>query len=373
MSHVLIINPILYTSETDCIPRVQSIKDTMIYTLCLGFQRAGHQVTLIAAEDYRPVEKEEYAFPVVWMRTVWHGIFKPRCFPYMPGLRSYLRKHGEYDCIISSEVFATWSYTVARICPEKSVVWHELAKHNNMMHRIPSRIWYRFVAGLLMRRITVVPRSEAAAGFIRQFLPEVSDTVIDHGVNIEKMVPAGADEKKNQFAVVSQLIGRKRIDRIIASFAAFRDHGHGDYRLLIIGVGEQEEELRKQAELLCPEEAVVFCGRLTHEQLLPLVAQSKALLVATEKDNNMVSVVESIAVGTPVLTTSVPYNSYYIRRENLGIVQDDWNEDTLEQICDNNKMYTANCMLYREKLSNVYCAGKFISIMQQTAVSGHQF
>ena len=55
---------------------------------------------------------------------------------------------------------------------------------------------------------------------------------------------------------------------------------------------------------------------------------------STEKDNNMVSVVESIAVGTPVLTTSVPYNSYYIRRENLGIVQDDWNEDTLEQICD---------------------------------------
>lgn len=363
MSHVLIINPILYTSETDCIPKVPSIKDTMIYTLCLGFLRTGHEVTLIAAEDYRPVEEEQYAFPIVWMKTVWHGVFKPRCFPYMPKLRSYLKNHEEYQYIISSEVFATWSYTVARICPERSVVWHELARHNNMMRRIPSRIWYRFVAGLLMRKVTVVPRSEEAAKFIGQFLPKVSATVIDHGVNIERMNPVEADDKKNQFAVVSQLIGRKRIDRIIDSFAAFWKHGHRDYRLYIIGRGELEEELRKQAGLLCPEEAVVFCGQLAHEQLLPLVARSKALLVATEKDNNMVSVVESIAVGTPVVTTSVPYNACYISRENLGIVQDDWNEDALERICENNKEYTANCILYREKLSNVCCAERFISVM----------
>ena len=52
MSKVLVINPILYTAETNRIPRVDSIKDTMIYTMCLGFLRAGHEVTLIAAEDY---------------------------------------------------------------------------------------------------------------------------------------------------------------------------------------------------------------------------------------------------------------------------------------------------------------------------------
>lgn len=363
MSQVLVINPILYTSETDRIPRVSSIKDTMIYTLCLGFLRAGHQVTLIAAQDYRPVEEETYEFPIIWMRTIWHGIFKPRCFPYMPGLGSYLRKHGEYEYIISSEVFATWSYAVARICPQRSVIWHELAKHNNMMHRIPSRIWYRFVAGLMMRKVTVVPRSEAAARFISQFLPKVSDTVIDHGVNIEKMVPAESGEKRNQFVVVSQLIGRKRIDRILESFAMFWSQGHRDYRLYIIGSGELEEGLRKQAELLCPKEAVVFCGQLAHGQLLPLVARSRALLVATEKDNNMVSIVESIAVGTPVVTTPVPYNAAYISSENLGIVEADWNEAALERICENNAIYTANCIVYRERLSNVYCAKQFLSVM----------
>ena len=58
MSRILIINPILYTSETNRIPKVKSIKDTMIYTFCLGFLNLGHQVTLLAAQDYQPEQEE---------------------------------------------------------------------------------------------------------------------------------------------------------------------------------------------------------------------------------------------------------------------------------------------------------------------------
>lgn len=359
---MLVINPILYTSETNNIPRVKSVKDTMIYALCLGFLKEGHQVTLIAAEDYRPIGEEQYDFPVVWMKTVWRSIFQPRCFPYMPKLRGYLRRHQEYDYIISSEMFATWSYTAARVCPGKTVVWHELAKHNNMLHKIPSHVWYRMVAAVFMRKVTVVPRSKAAADFIGQFSNKVSDTIIDHGVDTEKMTPARAEDKKNQFAVVSQLIERKRIDKTIDSFAAFWKDGHQDYRLYIIGGGEKEEMLKAQAERLHMGDAVIFCGKLTHEELIPIVSQSKALLVSTEKDNNMVSVVESIAVGTPVITTSVPYNAYYIAKENLGIVRDDWNKDTLEQLCAEYDKYHTNCTVYRDKLSNVYCVRQFMAV-----------
>lgn len=363
MSRVLVINPILYTSETNCIPKVKSIKDTMIYTLCMGFLKSGQEVTLIAAQDFAPTEEEQYDFPIVWMKTVLKDIFQPRCLPYMPQLRGYLKSHPEYDCIISSEMFATWSYTAARVCPQKTLVWHELAQHNNMMRKIPSRVWYNIVARFLMRSVTVVPRSKAAADFIGQFSDNVSGTIIDHGVNTDKMIPTEAADKKNQFAVVSQLIGRKRIDKTIAGFAEFWNRGHPDFKLYIVGRGELEEALKEQVELLQIEEAVVFCGQLTHEELLPLLAQSKALLVSTEKDNNMVSIVESIAVGTPIITTSVPYNADYIRRNNLGIVEDDWNGHTLEKICSDNDVYCANCAEYREKLSNSYCAGQFLSVM----------
>ncbi len=365
MKQILVINPILYTSETNEIPRVQSIKDTMIYALCLGFVKKGHRVTLIAAMDYQPVVEEQYDFPVVWMKTIWHSIFQPRCFPYMPKLRRFLKSHREFECIISSEMFATWSYTAARVCPEKTIIWHELAKHNNMLHKLPSRVWYGAVASLLMRRVTVVPRSKAAADFIGRYAKNVSDMQIDHGVNVEEMKLLGAAEKKNQFAVVSQLIERKRIDRTIDSFAAFWRQGHRDYRLYIIGSGDKEEALKEQVKRLGIEEAVIFGGRRTHEELIPVVAQSKALLVSTEKDNNMVSIAESIAVGTPVVTTPVPYNAYDIAREQLGIVQDNWNQETLEQICIENERYCANCAAYRDKLTNVYCAEQFLQVMEK--------
>lgn len=362
MGQVLIINPILYTSETNRIPRVNSIKDTMIYALCMGFVKAGQQVTLIAAQDYQPTTEEQYEFPVIWMKTVLRDIFQPRCLPYMPQLRGYLKSHPEYDCIISSEMFATWSYTAARICPNKTIVWHELAKHNNMLHRIPSRIWYNLIARFFMGSVTVVPRSKAAADFIGHFSDRVSETIIDHGVDTDKLMPL-QEPQKNRFVVVSQLIGRKRIDKIIDSFAEFYNRGHREYSLNIIGSGELGAELKEQVKRLSLEEAVIFCGQLTHEELLPIVAQSKALLVATEKDNNMVSIVESIAVGTPVVTTSVPYNAHYIRQCKLGIVEDDWDGHTLERICEDNGIYRANCMKYREKLSNEYCAGQFMAVM----------
>lgn len=362
MSQVLIINPILYTSETNRIPKVNSVKDTMIYALCMGFIKAGHQVTLIAAGDYQPAVEEKYDFPVVWMKTIFHGVFQPRCFPYMPQLRGYLKNHPEYDCIISSEMFATWSYTTARVSPDKAIVWHELAKHNNMLHKIPSRIWYNIVARFMMGSVTVVPRSGAAADFIGQFSGRVSGTIIDHGVDTDRIIPVRAEEKKDQFVVVSQLIGRKRIDRIIDGFAWFYDHGHEMYSLYIVGKGELEEELKGQVKRLGLEQAVIFCGHLTHGELMPVLASSKALLVATEKDNNMVSIVESIAAGTPVVTTSIPYNASYIGQYDLGIVEDGWDGHTLERICENNAMYTANCIAYRERLSNKHCAEQFLAV-----------
>ena len=364
MRKVLVINPILYTAETNKIPRVASIKDTMIYTMCLGFLRAGCEVTLIAAEDYRPVKEEKYEFPVLWFHTVWRSVFLPRCFPCMPGIRRYLKKHKEYDIIVTSEVFATWSYTAARVVPEKTIIWHELAAYNKMLREIPAKFWYRVVARFMMRRVRVVPRSEEAGRFIGQFMPKVEAEPVDHGVDTDKFPVPAQEAREDLFAVVSQLIPRKRIDRTLAAFAAFVREGHASFKLAVIGAGEEEEALKDASRELGIDGKVIFYGRLSHEKLLPILARAKALLVSTEKDNNMVSIVESIALGTPIVTTSVPYNASYIRRGELGIVEDDWSADALKRVVSENEKYVKNCLAYREKLSCAACAKRFLAIME---------
>ena len=61
---VLIVNAILYTSETREIKKVNSVNDTMIYDLCLAFKNAGHNITLFAAEDYKPSEQADFPFEI---------------------------------------------------------------------------------------------------------------------------------------------------------------------------------------------------------------------------------------------------------------------------------------------------------------------
>ncbi len=358
---ILIVNPIIYTSETRDIKKVNTIKDTMIYDLCLAFAQSGADVTLAAAEDYKPELQEEYPFRVVWMKTVLKRLCPPNTLPFCPQVKG-LSKSGGYDLIITSEVFSLNSLSLAIHSPKNLIVWHELAKHNKIFKGIPSKIWYGVIAKIFFRKALIVPRSIEAKNFISRFCKNVSSTIIDHGVNLDKFIPC--TEKENIFAVSSQLIGRKRIDKIIDAFAAYTDKYDGEARLYIMGDGEERERLQNQAKALCKEDSVIFTGRLSHRELVDYLRKAKAMLVYTEKDNNMVSVVESIAVGTPVITTSVPYNASYIKANSLGIVNDNWNEQDLAEISQN-KAYAENCMAYREFISNQSKVKTFLKIYNE--------
>lgn len=356
---IFVANLILYTPENGRIPEVASIKDTMIYDLCLTMCQMGHDVTLYAADAYCPLEQEEYPFLIIWGKCKCKKLFKPSALPFTPDLLRFMKRHGrEYDLVISSEVFSMASLILTRTANERLIVWHELAKHNRMLHRIPSKIWYHVIARFFFNHTRVVARSEEAKRFIRQFCPGTQEEVIDHGVNLSLF--QSQQEKKNDFVVCSQLIPRKQIDGIIHSFYDFLRNGQEKYRLLIIGEGTLRNELEKLVGELGLDKQVVFTGKLSHQEMIPYLSGAKGLLVNTRQDNNMVSIVESIAVGTPVLTTDVPYNCSYIRSDGLGIVQDAWGAEQIEQLVRDNESYVANCLRYRHKLATEYKVEQFI-------------
>ena len=128
-----------------------------------------------------------------------------------------------------------------------------------------------------------------------------------------------------------------------------------------MGDGDEKENLCKLAKDLGADKNIIFTGKLGHNKLIEILKKSIAMLVYTEKDNNMVSVVESIALATPVITTDIPYNASYIKAEKLGIVNNNWNEDDLYKIaCD--KKYIDNCINYRKYLPTEYKAEQFLKV-----------
>lgn len=343
---ILIVNPIIYTSETSKINRAKSIKDTMIYDLCLAFLQNGDDVTLAAAEDFKPTLSEKYPFEVIWMKTKLKSICPVNSLPYCPEIKKVI-KCTAFDYIITSEVFSLNSLMLSIHSRRNLIVWHELGKHNKIFKGVASRFWYGVVAKTFFKNTLIVPRSTQAKEFISQFCRNVSDIIIDHGVNLDKF--GFTAEKGNFFVVSSQLIKRKRIDKIIAVFADYLEKYDNTAKLYIMGDGDEKQNLENEAARLSIRDNVIFTGKLAHSELKEKLAQAKAMLVYTEKDNNMISIVESIASGTPVLTTSVPYNASYITQYGLGIADDEWNSDTLNEITD--KKYIENCKKYRDKIS----------------------
>ncbi|MBR2133972.1 MAG: glycosyltransferase [Eubacterium sp.] len=358
---VLIVNPILYTSETHEVKKVNSIKDTMIYDLCLAFVQKGIDVTLVGASDFKPIEDEDYPFEIKWLDAKFKKILFPNVIPYCPDIKRLVKKNS-YDFIISSEVFSLNSLMLARRCSDRLIVWHELAKHNNILKRIPSKLWYSVVARHFFNNTIVVARSREAKDFISHYCKNVSDTIVDHGVNLDKFTPE--TNKDNCFSVCSQLIERKQIDKIIKAFDVYIKKYDSSSHLIIMGDGDEKENLMSLTAKLGIAGNVNFTGKVSHEVLIKKLQKSRAMLVYTKKDNNMVSIVESIAVGTPVITTSVPYNASYIKANSLGIVNDNWNEDDLYEIAQNSN-YISACLEYRDKLSTLNRAETFIQIKEE--------
>lgn len=359
---VLIANLILYTNETPQIKKVDSIKDTMIYNLCLAFKNEGHDITLAASDLYKPIKDENYPFKIVWLKTTHTILFPPNVFPCCPDIKKLI-KYSNFDLIISSEVFSLCSFFIAQTKAKNLIIWQELAKHNNIFKKLASKIWYNLISRIMFKDTLIVPRSKNAKAFISHYLDNISDEIIDHGINTKKFI--AHPDKKNQFSICSQLINRKQIDKSIEVFAKYLKKYDNTTKLFIIGDGDQKNNLQALIKQLKIENNVIFTGKLTHDDLISILGNSIAMLVYTNKDNNMVSIVESIALATPIITTDVPYNSNYIKSNKLGIVKNNWNEDDLYEIFSKNDKYVNNCLEYRKTLPCEYKVKQFVNIYNQ--------
>ncbi len=368
--NVLILNPILYTplAKGGTVHKLSTIKHTMIYNYALGFIELGHKVTIVASEEYRPTENEEYACEMIFLPNIAKRHFKrfPNGFPILGGLYSLIKqRRSEFDLIIASEMLTQQTIVASLLAPEKTIIWQEMHHHAPNFRYIPSKIYHNTVVRLLVKnRVRVAARSQSAREFIAPYCNRLSQTTIDHGVNLNNFT---FNPKKNKhFICIARLTKVKRVDKVIEKFARFTTKYNGsDYKLYIAGVGEDEQVLRELAEQYGVKENVVFCGLLPHKELAELVNQSQAAFIYTMRDLNLVSIPECLACGTPILTTTVPLLSRYIVESGMGQAKDDWTEDDIQYIVEHNDEMIENCHKHRYELSSTFRAEKMISILNE--------
>lgn len=365
--NIVMIDSMLRTPEKGVIPKAKSIKDSLLYNYTLSFHNLGHNVCLIAAKEYAPSEMEDYPFSVIFLESNLKWLFKPTEIPLHSHLFKYLlHNKDKIDLVISSEVFSLNSL-IASLCinKKKLIIWQELAAHNNKFFKLPSLFWYNLVARVFFKDVLIVPRSERAYFFTKKYINHVSKEIVRNGVAVEKFT---INTKKEEYVIsVSQLIARKNIRSIIKKFYDFikSSKQFSNYKLFVVGEGEELNNLVYFVNSLGINNSVVFCGQMNHNDLNNILGKAKCFLIDTLKDLAIMIVAESVATATPILSNTVIDNSLSINNYNIGIAKDEWTYLDLITIIDNNSKYIENCIKYRDKLSFDYYAKLMLSIFNK--------
>lgn len=336
----------------------------MAYNMARGFVSKGHNVTLAVAEEFKPSEPENNPFEVVYFPSFMPKLFKPALLPFPKGLRKYLKNNSNrFDLILSTETFSISSLIASKFAKNKVVIWQEMPHFQKKFFKIPAKFWYNIIAKFFMQNAIVISQSVRARNFISKYMHHVANEIVDHGVDETKFIPSS--ESENSFVIIARLVPGKQVDKIILKFKdLLTKNDYSDYKLHIIGDGPERDKLESLIRNGNWGNNIILHGFLSHEQMTPITRRAKALLIDTLKDQNVVSISESIASGTPVLMNTIPNQTDFINDNRLGIAVDDWGVDQLIKMIDNYDLFHRNCINIRPKLTNTGCAESIVNIFK---------
>ena len=246
-----------------------------------------------------------------------------RVLPAMPAAFRSLRLPPAPVTITSFHTFATWAR------PHRSSA-HIVYCHTpprflwvaDQLHReqaIPAARRTLAVVGRPLRRLdrwraalpaVMVANSRAVADRIRRAYGRTA-VVVHPPVDVDRFAAARAGEPDDYFLLISRLVPYKQVDIAVEAFAEL------GWRLVIAGVGRQEEALRAVAP---PN--IEFVGFVPDDELPGLIAKARALVMPGEEDFG-ITPVEAMAAGTPVVALGRGGAVDTVRPELSGLLYDE--------------------------------------------------
>lgn len=154
--------------------------------------------------------------------------------------------------------------------------------------------------------------------------------MIPYAINFRNF--AEKKKEKNSFLFVGRLSKNKRVDRLLD--VAFRLKGEiPDFKLYIVGDGDERPVLENKREKLGLNDNVYFVGEKTGKPLLEYYSRSKFFLIASEYEGFGISVIEAMASGCTVIVNDIGVFRNFVKNGKNGFISDFSNpEETSELI-----------------------------------------
>jgi len=206
-----------------------------------------------------------------------------------------------------------------------TVTWHEVWSRSYWCEYLGWAGWVAWSIEWLAMRLPdrIIAASPQTAERLGRMLGQrKSITTVPNGINLGAIQSASADDEKCDLVVVGRLIEHKRVDMLLEVIALMHARGM-EVTCRVIGDGPERLALQEQARALGIWHAVEFRPDvLEQKELYGLVKAARLFVSLSAREGFGIAVLEAIACGVRVLTTSAPDNlaQHLVARYSRGIV-----------------------------------------------------
>ena len=176
---------------------------------------------------------------------------------------------------------------------------------------------------------TVVTCCEANADHLRATVPtsRTPVLVVHHGVDLSRFHPttSGTDEGLPTLLSVGRLVQKKGYDDLLRALAGLRATGTR-FRCVVHGDGPLRGRLLDLRDELGLQEHVTFPGACEHDRVVDSLASTRVFVLCPrttsdgDRDGIPNVLVEAMACGVPVVTTTVGGIPELVRHEHNGLL-----------------------------------------------------
>lgn len=143
-------------------------------------------------------------------------------------------------------------------------------------------------------------------------------------VDIEKLLTL-KEKKRDQFIYFGRLEKYKCVDMAINACVA------NSFKLIIVGTGAYEDELKKRVSEINGEALITFTGWISDDDRDKAIAESKAFVFPGPDEDFGLVMVEALAAGTPVIAFNRGGAAEIVEDGVSGVLVNEFSQDALDK------------------------------------------
>lgn len=211
------------------------------------------------------------------------------------------KKYGQPDVLYSHYLFNSQlavsikqKYNIPLVCIE----------HWSALNIRPIPKWVRtMVKATYPNSDKIVAVSESLKCSIQEHSNLYAIDVVHNMVGADFQYMANGEKHPFTFIATGRLTYGKGFDLLPIAFNKVKDTLPSDWKMIIIGGGEEQQHLQKQIDDAGLKEHIQLVGQKNKSDIVPLLQNSDVFILPSRGENFSVAVLEALACGLPVIAS----------------------------------------------------------------------